>query len=138
MSGSVALQNGVYDALNADATLGALIAGIYDNPLQVADSADASEYPYITVGSANHREWDTDTETGIVANLFIHTWSRARHHIECKEIQDRVYNVLHRGTISISGFSLVGIDQVQQDAQRDPDGITIHGVQEFRIIYEEI
>jgi hypothetical protein len=67
----------------------------------------------------------------------VHVWSRASHSLEVKQIQAAIYEVLHRGTISIAGSVFIGSDYITQTVQRDPDGITRHGVQEFRIIYEE-
>lgn len=138
MSGAVNLQNAIYDKLDADAALSALIVGIYDNPSQVTDPSDNDLFPFLTIGDTVLRPWDSDTETGTEATNTIHVWSRAGHFIEVKEIQQAVYNILHRGTMVISGAVFIASDYISQDAQRDQDAITIHGVQEFRIIYDEV
>jgi hypothetical protein len=109
---------------------------IHDNPLQVPDPENGSAFPCITIGESYMVPWDTDTEKGVEARLMIHVWSRASHHLECKAIQDAVSEIFHRDTIAIGGF--VGCDLLQQSALRDPDGVTIHGVQEFRIIFDEV
>lgn len=135
---AVALQIAVYDALAADSTLSGLVSGIYDNPTQVSDPGDNSAFPFVTVGEARFAPWDTDTEKGREATVVIHTWSRAQHHIECKRVQEAIYNILHRVTLPMTGHVWIGCDLASQDAQRDPDAITVHGVQEFLIRYEEV
>lgn len=131
------LQIGVYNALNADATLGGLIQGIYDNPTQVADPSDNSAFPFVTLSDFTSVPWDTDTEKGFDADVTIHVWSRAHHSLEAKQIQDAIYDVLHRGTISITNHAFIACDYITQTVERDPDGVTRHGIQEFRIVYEE-
>ena len=131
------LQFGIYTALDDDATLSALIVGIYDNPAQAGDPDDDTLFPYVTISDGTSQPWDTDTDRGDEAIAQIHVWSRASNALEAKQIQDAIYSVLHRGTIVISGSVFIGSDYMTQTVQRDPDGITRHGVQEFRIIYEE-
>ena len=131
------LQFGIYTALDDDATLSALIVGIYDNPAQAGDPDDDTLFPYVTISDGTSQPWDTDTDRGDEAIAQIHVWSRASNALEAKQIQDAIYSVLHRGTIVISGSVFIGSDYITQTVQRDPDGITRHGVQEFRIIYEE-
>lgn len=139
MSGSYALQIAVNNALTADATLNALIVGVYDNPQQVADPGSNSAFPYVTISTGNIAPWDDDHDKGGDANVEVHTWSRASHSLEAKQIMDAIYNVLHRGTLSIIGWAFVGCDMVDhENPQYDPDGITRHGVQTFRVIYEEV
>jgi len=139
MAGSYSLQLAVYDKLDADATLSGLVVGIYDNPSQVDNPEDDSQFPFLTISTGNIQPWDTNRDKGADAQVEIHTWSRARHALEGKQIMDAVYNVLHRGTLDITGWSFVGMDMTdQQNPQRDPDGITRHGVQTFRVVYEEI
>lgn len=117
--------------------LDANIVGVYDNPAQVTNPEDSSAYPYITLSSDSGIPWDTDTEMGFDGVVFVHTWSRASHSLEAKQIQDAVYQVLHRGILTINGYTFIGSDMISQTIQRDPDGLTRHGVQEFRIIYDE-
>jgi len=131
------LQFGIYTALDDDATLSALIVGIYDNPAQAGDPDDDTLFPYVTISDGTSQPWDTDLDRGDEAIAEIHVWSRASNSLEAKEIQDAIYSILHRGTIVISGSVFIGSDYITQTVQRDPDGITRHGVQEFRIIYEE-
>ena len=139
MAGSYALQIAIFNALNADSALSALVVGIYDNQDQVSNPDDDSAFPVLTISTGTILPWDDDTKLGGQYDVEIHTWSRARNALESKQIMDAVYNVLHRGTLTITGWRYVQSDLVSQiNPQRDPDGITRHGVQTFRITYEEL
>lgn len=113
------------------------VRGVYDNPPQRSDPESNAPFPYLTIGEGPLNPWDTDTETGTEAVMQVHSWSRASHFLETKQIQQAVYDLLHRRELLIPDYAFVGCDLVTQTVDRDPDGITIHGVQEFRIIYEE-
>lgn len=139
MAGSYALQIAVFNALNANSALSALVVGIYDNQDQIVNPESDSSFPVLTISTGIIRPWDDDTKKGGQADIEIHTWSRARHSLQAKQIMDAVYNVLHRGTLSITGWGYVDCDLIDQvNPQRDPDGITRHGVQTFKITYEEL
>lgn len=138
MSGAYELQIGLYDKLKDDAQLMAMVDAIYDNPPQQDDPASNAPFPFVTISESTLQPWDTDTEIGTEATATVHVWSRASHALEAKQIQAAIYRVLHRDTIAITGYTVVGIDLINQTVERDPDGITRHGVQDFRIIYEEV
>ena len=138
MSKAVELQDGIFNALDADAALSALVVAIYDNPLEVEDPGDRNEFPFLTIGDTIIEPWNSDTERGTEATVTIHTWARSHAFRPVKQIQQAIYNVMDRGTIVISGAVFIASDSISQDAQRDPDGITIHGTQQFRIIYDEV
>lgn len=139
MAGSYALQIAVFDALSADSELDSLVVGIYDNQDQIPNPESDSSFPVLTISTGTINPWDDDLKKGGDSSVEVHTWSRARHALEAKQIMDAVYNVLHRGTLSITGWRFVDCDiETQIDPQRDPDGITRHGVQTFRIVYEEL
>ena len=131
------IQAAIYSALSGDSTLMASVTGVYDDVPQSGDPGDGSAFPYITIGEASHLEWDTDTELGADVTVTIHVWSRHRGRKEVKEIQGHIYRLLHRASLIISGYNLVGVDWIQSDSFMDADGLTRHGVQTFRITIEE-
>lgn len=130
------LQVGLVDALRADAPLMAIVDQVWDNPPQRSDPESNAPFPFITVDISS-APWDTDTELGFEATAIIHSWSRARNGNETRQIQDAVYNVLHRGTIGITGELVITVHELSRSDERDPDGITRHGIQEYRITYQE-
>lgn len=119
------------------AYIGENAIGIYDNPTQVSDPGDNSKFPYITISDDDLQPWDSDTEIGTEATVRVHVWSRAQNSLEAKKLQDAIYNVLHRGNLTITGYDFIACDMVLQTIERDPDGITRHGIQDFRVIYDQ-
>lgn len=132
MSVEFALQTAVYSALTSDASLMNLVTAIYDDVPQ----GDA-ELPYVTIGDAQHNEWDTDTELGRQVTLTLHSWSQYAGRKEIKNIQGAIYDVLHRGSLSITGYTLVLCDFVSSETFLDSDGQTRHGVQVFNVLIEK-
>lgn len=131
-----AVQTAIYDALSGDTTLASLVVGVYDNVTQPSDGGDGANYPYIVVGESTSNPWDTDTETGFDVVFTIHSWSRYRGMKECKQIQTEVYNILHRGIFSVTGYTLVTCEMLSADVVLDPDGLTRHGTQTFRLLLD--
>jgi hypothetical protein len=44
-----------------------------------------------------------------------------------------IYDSLHRASLTVTGYDVVGIDQELSETFIDADGLTRHGVQRFRI-----
>lgn len=123
---SWALQQAIYTRLSDQ-----LSVEVYDHVPQ-----DAA-YPYVTIGEGTESEWDTDDSLGIDATINIHVWSRYRGRKEVKQLQDQIYAALHRYDLPVSGADTVLVNFEFADSFVDPDGLTRHGVQRFRIITED-
>lgn len=134
---SAALQDAIYTQLNGDSAITSVVKGIYDNHRQVSDPSNNDLFPLITIGDDDLNTFDTDTELGTDAVVTVHTWTRDEHFYGCKLIQDMIYQSLHRATITISDSILIDCFAELQTVARDPDGVTIHGVQQFRVLYQE-
>lgn len=142
MSGSFNIQVAIYDRLANYTPLTELLAtyagapAIFDEVPQVDDPSSAATFPYVVLGHDTFSPWDTDTETGTEATVTIHTWSRTSDFNEAKRIMQQVYNALHRYDLDVIGFGSVGCDVEFEDAIRDPDGTTRHGLQRFRLVID--
>lgn len=104
---------------------------IYDNVPQGA------EPPYIVLGEAINAMDDTDGYNGFNILYPIHVWSEYRGKAETLAIQSLIYKALHRGKFSLSGYTCIAVTQESSQVLNDPDGITRHGVQQFRILMTE-
>lgn len=129
MSFSTAVQQIVYDALTA---YGPLTATVYDSTPQ--DSA----FPYVTIGEDIVNQDDTDSELSVAASVTVHVWSRKRGRKETKELQGHIYDALHRAALTKAGFKVVSMDFQTATSFVDADGLTRHGVQEFRMLLEKL
>lgn len=146
MSAEYEVQKAIYLALRANANLLTLLArdvndatkpAIYDNVPEAVDAGSDSVFPYVTIGDDTFLEWDTDNSQGKEGTLTIHSWSRYRGRKEVKEIQGAIYDALHLSNLNITGYYSVLMLSEYSETLVDPDGLTRHGVQRFRLIIEK-
>ncbi len=123
------LQGAIHAALVADVTLDGLISGrVYDHVPQ------DSVYPYLVIGDATARDFDTKTEDGMEHTLTVHSWSRYRGLSEAKAIMAATADVLDGQGLTVTGHALTLIRFEFSATFLEPDGLTRHGVQRFRAI----
>ncbi len=145
MSAAVEIQRAVYDKLRTSSALASLLASdpnggspsapaVFDHVPQSATPESAAAFPYVVLGAMTEAEFDTSDQVGRETTLTIHTWSRKRGLNEVKTIMDAIKSVLHDGTLAISGETFVFCFQDFAEAMLDPDGMTRHGAQRFRIV----
>ena len=95
------LQQAVFAALSGDAALQTLIG----NPARVYDHVPQdSPFPYVVVGEATTRPFDTKTEDGMEQTLTIHSWSRYRGFSETKQIMGAIVDALDQQALSVTGW----------------------------------
>lgn len=122
-------QQSLYDVLNdAKASLG--ITEVYDIAPQAEDGGSAVPFPYVVMGDIFAVQWDTQTTVGFQVTFRLHTYSRTGSKAECKDIQGKMFNLLHRKPMTIVGFN--HILQLREDTECN-DGIDkkIHGICEY-------
>jgi len=123
--GEVAIQGALFSALSA------LGLSVVDTGQQAADGGSATPFPYVEVGMIILNPFDTASETGFDYLARIHTRSRSASMRQAKEIQGQIYNRLHRGALTVTGFQHVLIQRERSEVMRAPDG-SFHGVCEYR------
>lgn len=122
------IQKAIYDALTGDATLMNLISGVYDFVPQ------GTAFPYVTIGEDTLSDWGSHTFDGADSTVTLHSWAQGASRKAVKEVMAEIYRILHKGTISVTGFSVVLIRFEFSEASLDPDGQTYHGIQRFRLL----
>tara|TARA_R100001509_G_scaffold114608_1_gene69691 strand:- start:1796 stop:2200 length:405 start_codon:yes stop_codon:yes gene_type:complete len=127
--GQFALQTTIYSTLSGDNTLtNTLGAGVFDEVLENAT------YPFVSLGEETAIDYSTKDLNGGEYTINIHVWSQYKGSKQTKEIMDRIHDLLHDSSLSVSGFNLVNLRFEFSDILRDPDGVTRHGVMRFRAI----
>ena len=127
--GQFALQTTIYSTLSGDNTLtNTLGAGVFDEVLENAT------YPFVSLGEETAIDYSTKNEDGGEFTINIHVWSQYKGSKQTKEIMDRIHDLLHDSSLSVSGFNLANLRFEFSDILRDPDGVTRHGVMRFRAI----
>lgn len=130
---SFALQVALITALRGDGQVQTLVgtpARVYDDPPR------STAFPYITLGPATIRAWDTDSEIGHEHVVQFHAWSRQGGRKEAKVILASVYDVLHNASLSLTGHRLIALRFEFADIFRDADGETMHGIARYRAVTE--
>jgi hypothetical protein len=126
------LQKAISDKLVGAAGLTALVSTrIYDYVPQ------APTFPYVVFGDDTGTDWSTFGRLGEEVTITIHAWSRERGRKETKSIQSQIDAALNRQALTITGYTAVSCVREYQESFQDPDGITYHGVQRFRVFAHE-
>ena len=126
-----AVQAAIYSKLSGDSTLETLLGGSG----RVFDSVqESAQYPYVTIGDDTHGDWGSDTFDGREITATIHSWSQQMGRKEVQGIMKRIYDLLHNGSLTITGHQLVLMRFDFGEILKDPDARTHHGVQRFRLL----
>jgi hypothetical protein len=131
----LAFVDGVKAALDADATLTALVTGIYGYVPEAARTA----FPYLVLGQ---RSRTTDAgamqKAGSRVSLQIDGWSDHKGASEMHAILSRVAAVLERTDVTVTGFTLVSHsltcemeDVIEEPDEDAPERRLYHGVQRW-------
>ncbi len=126
--GHFELQQTIFTALNVSALTETLNCAILD------DVPSNCVYPFIQLGEETTVDYSTKLLDGGETTINIHIWSQYKGSKECKQIMDKVHDLLHDSSLSITGFNLINLRFEYSDIMRDPDGVTRHGVMRFRSI----
>ena len=126
--GQFALQSSIYTALNVSAITSTLACGVYD------EVVEGNSYPFISLGEETAIDYSTNNLVGAETTINIHIWSRYKGSKQTKQIMDKVHDLLHDVSLTVSGVNLINLRFEYSDIMRDPDGITRHGVMRFRAI----
>lgn len=128
--GRLLLQKAIYSRLTSDAPLMAKLTGVFDF------IPDNQAYPFIQIGEVDFSPFDTQTFDGFEGMVTINLWHRSgsRGRAALHDIQNDVYNLLHKWIPSISGYTVVSMRFDFSNIIVDPDAVTYHGVQRFKIL----
>jgi len=127
------LQKALFEALNGDAALAAMLGGakIFDHaPANVA-------FPYVTFGRTSVYDWSTSTESGTEQLFTLHVWSKARGKREALAIMEIVRARLDGGPLVLDRNLLVNMTLEFVEVRYDEDLSVYHGLLRFRAVTEE-
>lgn len=116
------LQKAVFQVLNGDAALRALVSGVYDRPVQ------GVAFPYITFGTWEGRDWSSATTAGMMFSVVLEVWSREGGHKQAAKIAERVHALLHDANPAVEGQVVVSLRFQGSKISLEDDGCTYCGV----------
>jgi len=114
------------------------LPAVYDHVPQPADGGDDDWFPYVTIGETQFNEWDTDDSKGFECDATVHCWVRELGRTQTRKVQEVIYGALHRHDLEVEGHNVITVDQQFCEAVVDTDGKTRHGIQRFRIVFENV
>ena len=126
-------QQAVLTTLRGASGLTALLASGLSS---IVDHAAADTlYPYVLIGEATARPGEADSKDSdaFEQTLTIHTWSQYRGLKEVKQIMAQIVSALDQASLTVTGHNLIQAQFEFSETFLDPDGLTRHGVQRFRV-----
>lgn len=137
MSSQVQTVIAIIAALKADTALTALLTSYASSPAVFTHvPQDLELYPYVVLFDVGLDADDNDCRLGFDGVINIHSWSDERDMAVIGNIQKAIYDALHHAELTMAGYSMVELAQEFSTILRDPDGITLHGVQRYKIILQ--
>jgi len=137
MSVQVQVMSMIVSALRADTALTSqLITYSTTNGVFTHVAQGFDDYPYVVLYDIDLNGDDNDITLAFDGVFNLHSWSDSLDFAVIGNIQKAIYNALHRANLTMTDYDLIDMYQENQITLRDPDGITLHGVQRFRIILQ--
>ena len=129
-TGQWPLQQAIYGVLTADATLMALISGVYDFV------PAGAEYPYIAIGDAKGQDASSLGSPGMKYGIILNVYSQQGGRKEAAAIIDRAYTLLNGANLSVSGQTLVYLHATASTIALQKDGVTYCGELKLRAVLQ--
>lgn len=137
-------QSAIYTLLATDDALIELLgedADTVDVSTRVLDHVpDNQASPYVVIQIKPWEDRGNYTYEGLSATLTIHTWytpgssaTTGRGDKQVQLIQKRIDEILHRSQLEIVGWSNLILRRSLVDILVEPDNVTRHGVQQFKL-----
>lgn len=126
------VQAAIYDVLSGDATLGALINGVFD------DVPEGTAYPYVVIGEALGIPDNSHDRFGRETTETLHVWSDHRGFSQLSVIAARVVALLDHQPLTIAGHHHVVTRYEFGQQLKDPDPSLRHTVLRFRVVTEQL
>lgn len=127
-----AVQEAIYGVLSGDATLGALITGVFDHV------PEGTAYPYVVIGEALETPDDSHDRTGRHTVETLHIWSDHRGFSQLGAIAARVVALLDHQPLTVAGHHHVVTRYEFGQQLNDPDPHLRHTVLRFRVVTEQL
>lgn len=119
--GLLQLQQGLFGKLSSDGVLMGMLHAIYD---QVPERA---QFPYAIIGDGRCEPLMTDAMCGARCKLTIRIYSQKPGRKEALRIMDRIYGLLHHGTLSLVESNVIDLRVERAQTELLGDQKTIEG-----------
>lgn len=127
-----ALQEAVYQELSSDATLLALIPGIFQHVPQ------ETALPYAVIVPQGTEDWSTSTKEGQQVQILVQMYMREAGSKKILEATQRVRELLHEMALSVTDFVLVSLRVEDADIMLGADGLTYQATLHLKALMQEV
>ena len=97
-------------------------------------------FPFLQIGEIQTLEDGAECIDGTEVSGTLHIWSRAVGSVEARAISATCREALHEWIPDLASDGFRCVDHMHRSTRvfRDPDGITTHGVSEFRLLIDPV
>jgi len=136
------VQITIFTLLKADTALATLLDTTVAGAQKIFDFVpDNTAFPFVVIESKPYEDRGSYTTEGLQAEISIHTWYQpggsssvaGRGDKQVQLIQDRIDKLLHKQSVTISGWNALILRRSFIDIVVDPDNVTRHGIQKFKL-----
>lgn len=121
----------VYTKLNTDATLKAMVTGIFDYV------PEGTDYPYVVIGEATETPENSHDRFGRSQVITLHIWSNDRGFKKAQAIASRIHALLDHQALTVSGQNTISVRYEFSQTLIDPNPNLRHIPIRFRITTEQ-
>ncbi len=123
-----ALQQALFTRLSGDGVLMGMIQDIYDVVPQ------QSAFPYLVIGDGMQNDIAASATISVQCALDIECFSRSKGRKDILLILDRVYALLHRNVLSVSGYECLITRCERAETEMLLDALTLRGMMRVNVI----
>jgi hypothetical protein len=122
------IQQALYSKLSGDGVLMGMITGLFDAV------PERTTLPYVIIGDGIERNESALGDTTARCELNVHVWTDTAGRKSALTIMNRIYGLLHHGTMSIDGFELIILQCEEAATRLEDEGAAMHGEMTFTIV----
>jgi len=112
-------------------------ATVTDTPAFTPEGEPAHQFPSIVIGRDTMRDWSQDGRRGADITVTLHFWSRSAGMAQVKGLMGGAYSRLNRAALSLTGYAVTDCLCEFATTTTEPDNVTRHGVQRYRLTIQE-
>ncbi len=134
-------QIAVYNLLAYDTTLAGLLGTTVGGAQKIFDHVpDNTAFPFVQIAIRPWVDRGNYTLNGLSGEIWVHTWYQAGSAVtglgdkQVQAIQARIDTLLHNSYLAITGWRNLNLRRALVNIMDDPDNVTKHGIQQFKIL----
>lgn len=128
----LAIQKAVFDTLNDDATLQALITDVF---VHVPEN---TTYPYVVIGGGQTTTQSNVEYNTVLASFTVRVHARERSSKPVLDILKRIHQLLHKKNLTVAGHTVVYMLEVSSTIRQGAEGLSYTGENLFETQIQEI